>query len=125
MEQYAPLFGAVPEEVVGVSADAAVADQDDELGDDPDDDDGLIRAPAAPVAALSFVSGRIDASGDGTGDAETTDSEPEAAPGARELEDTIRRIIREELSGEMGRRMSDNLRRMVRDEVARAMLRRD
>ena len=56
--------------------------------------------------------------GEGAGD------EPEP-PDAQELEDTIRRVLRDELSGEIGQRLSQNLRRMIRDEVAQAMLRRD
>jgi hypothetical protein len=37
------------------------------------------------------------------------------------LEETIRRVIREELEGEMGLRLSRNIQRMIRDEIARAM----
>ena len=46
-------------------------------------------------------------------------------PDARELEDTIREVIRAELEGEIGQRLSHKIRKMIRDEVANAMLRRD
>lgn len=53
------------------------------------------------------------------------DDEAEAAHAAflapAELEETIRRVIRDELAGEMGQRLSKNIQRMVRDEIARAM----
>ena len=42
-----------------------------------------------------------------------------------ELEETIRRVIREELSGEMGQRLSKNIQRMIRDQVASALFPRD
>lgn len=48
-----------------------------------------------------------------------------AMPDAGELEETIRRVIREELSGEMGQRLSKNIQRMIRDQVASALFPRD
>jgi len=39
----------------------------------------------------------------------------------QDLEETIRRVVREELSGEMGQRLSLNLQRIIRDEVTRAL----
>jgi hypothetical protein len=48
-----------------------------------------------------------------------------AMPDPREMEDTIRRVISKELSGEMGQRLSKNIERMIRDEVARALGQRD
>ena len=41
------------------------------------------------------------------------------------MEDLVRRMIREELAGEMGQRLSQNIKRMIRDEIAHAMQRRD
>jgi hypothetical protein len=38
-------------------------------------------------------------------------------------EETVRRLIREELEGELGERLSANIRRMIREEVAHALLR--
>ena len=56
---------------------------------------------------------------------EAADADSVATPDAQEQDDTIREIIREELAGEMGQRLSNNIRRMIRDEVAHAMLRRN
>jgi hypothetical protein len=44
-----------------------------------------------------------------------------AMPDPRELEDNIRRVIREELSSEMGQRLSKNIQRLIRDEIKRAL----
>jgi hypothetical protein len=44
-----------------------------------------------------------------------------AMPDPRELEDNIRRVIREELTGEMGQRLSKNIQRLIRNEIARAL----
>lgn len=38
-------------------------------------------------------------------------------------EETVRRLIREELEGELGERLSANIRRLIREEVAHALLR--
>lgn len=60
-------------------------------------------------------------------DAETGPGEEPAESGpddrADDLEETVRRLIREELEGELGERLSKNVRRIVREEVAHAMLR--
>jgi len=50
---------------------------------------------------------------------ETADDAPEDFQEL--LEDTIRRILREELSGDMGQRLSQNIQKMIRDQVAEAM----
>lgn len=62
-------------------------------------------APAMPAAAVQPV--------DTVEDAVVID---EAA-----LEDMVRRIVRDELMGEMGLRMSKNVTRLIQDEVARQM----
>lgn len=48
-----------------------------------------------------------------------------AMPDPAELEETIRWVIRDELSGEMGQRLSKNIQRLIRDEIARALGKRD
>ncbi|HSF95892.1 MAG TPA: hypothetical protein VLA52_12780 [Thermohalobaculum sp.] len=42
-----------------------------------------------------------------------------------EIEDTIRRVVREELEGDIGQRLSQNLRGMIQQEIARALQRGD
>ncbi len=42
---------------------------------------------------------------------------------AAAVEETVRRLIREEMEGELGERLSRNIRRMIREEVAHALLR--
>lgn len=115
-----------------------------------DDDAGADERPDAALAEdAAFDSGRDEAPED-EGDSEPGDesetdpdtveaevvaalaaapAEPggEAAEGAgvdaAELEDSVRRLIREELEGELGERLSRNIRRMIREEVAHALLR--
>jgi len=48
-----------------------------------------------------------------------------AAPDAWALEETIRRVIHEEMTGELGQRLSLNIERMIREQVAMAMRRRE
>lgn len=47
----------------------------------------------------------------------------DAGAGPAMSEETVRRLIREELEGELGERLSANIRRMIREEVAHALLR--
>jgi hypothetical protein len=111
------------------SADSTTED----FGAGPDDDrgandDGLIRPPeSAPENRTAMASGLADdAEPD---DADDTDDDTGmrgavAVPGPLELEASIRRVVREELSGEMGQRLSENIQRMIRDEIARALFSR-
>ena len=96
-------------------ADEAREKSPEEAGEDVGDD------TADEVAAAEDGAGDM---GEGGGD-EPEPADSGATPDAQELEDTIRRVLREELAGEMGRRLSQNLQRMIRDEVAKTMLRRD
>ena len=47
-----------------------------------------------------------------------------AMPDMGEMEETIRRVIREELSGEMGERLSRNIRKMIHDQIEEQISRR-
>jgi hypothetical protein len=101
-----------------------------------EDDDGLIRASSEALAGLSLATGgRGDMAADDAGqddagqdDAGQDDAgdEPEFAHGAdaRELEETIRRVVREELAGEMGQRLTRNIQRMINEQIAEEMRRR-
>ncbi len=77
---------------------------------------------------MDAASAGAPAAGDGETGADSDvrhgamDAAPPLDPG--EIEETIRRVIREELEGEMGARLSRNVQRMIRDEIARAMLER-
>jgi hypothetical protein len=98
------------------------SDGDDDAGQGQgieEDDDGLIRAPAVePAAGLTLSGGAL-----------VSDAEPEpvlaeagetaAGSGDDALEETVRRILREELAGEMGQRLSKNIQRMIREEISR------
>jgi hypothetical protein len=91
-----------------------------------EDDDGLIRASSEALAGLSLATGgRGDMAADDAGQDDAGD-EPEFAHGAdaRELEETIRRVVREELAGEMGQRLTRNIQRMINEQIAEEMRRR-
>lgn len=93
-----------------------------------DIDAELRAATPRPEPAENKESDALDESPDTADAGQEQSADPAhagAVPDPHELEDTIRRVIREELSGEMGQRLSKNLQRMIRDEVARAMFPRD
>lgn len=82
------------------------------------------RAAAESLAeSLAVTAPETFAEPDHEPDADS--GEPAAAPtDAPALsEETVRRLIREELEGELGERMSANIRRMIREEVSHALLR--
>jgi len=97
------------------------------------------RAEPVAVAAEPEPDEPAEAEPDPTETSEATpaaEAEPEpaeapeagpaaAAPALDDLEETIRRVIREELEGEIGARLSQNIRRLIRDEVARSLQRGD
>jgi hypothetical protein len=100
----------------------------EEFGAGPDDDrgaddDGLIRAPESALENMTASGLADDAEPDDADDTDDGAGMPGAVavPGPLELEASIRRVVREELSGEMGRRLSENIQRMIRDEIARAL----
>jgi len=78
---------------------------------------------AAPDEAMTGEVATYGAEADEAAPA-ASDSPPEAAFDMAEVEETVRRVLRDELEGEMGQRLSKNIQRMIREEVARAMLRR-
>ena len=92
------------------------------------DIDAELRSATRPEPAENKESDALDKSLD-TADADQEQSDDPASAGAmpdpHELDETIRRVVREELSGEMGQRLSKNLQRMIRDEVARALFPRE
>ena len=76
-----------------------------------------------------FVSGIGAEAQNDAPDQELTGEPEETAAGEPEdfqelLEDTIRRILREELAGDMGQRLSQNIQKMIRDQVEEAISKR-
>lgn len=123
-------------------ATAAEAAESTETTDQPETDQPETETPdtetpdaEAPDAGASPDESAADDTGETAADEGTEEAAmddratdlsppPDLAIDPAEMEETIRRVIREELEGDMGQRLSKNIQRMIRDEVARAMLRR-
>jgi hypothetical protein len=132
----------------GPDADGPDADSPD--GDDADvDDGGSIGTPQAAAVEISAIFSGLsvdedvdygseplpetmqgpvgDDAADGLAAPGDSGADPAggagvvAMPDPREIEDNIRRVIREELTGEMGQRLSKNIQRLIRDEIKRAL----
>ncbi len=83
---------------------------------EPDRSQGMFAAMAAEIEGEAEDLGETPAGP--AAEADAGGVVDEAA-----LEETVRRLIREELEGELGERISRNIRKIIREEVAHAMLR--
>lgn len=94
---------------------------DEETGaDEPEADETGAETVAlgAGAAGERFAAGEAPP-GEGASDA----MEVAAGSDQTAVEETVRRLIREELEGDLGARLSANIRRMIQEEVARALRR--
>ncbi len=138
-EDMAP-SGAVPEEAV--EADQSEVSDSDQMENDAQ----LIQAMTERHVKRPIISGKQapedapDEPGEDTADAaaaagdagEDAGDEPDppdldsgSTPYEQALEATIRRVVGEELDGELGRSLAQKIQNTIRDEIAQAMLRRD